>query len=149
MRLYLLVALLVALLPMASFAANLDDQTTTYYLTEAKDSPSGLGLTQVSGTDKGFAPTAFVSEKPLTFYTAPLTGRLAGGTWVMNLWTTRLKSTASVKVEVLKTDATGGQATVIGTSESALRHPAPPRPLYGEREGRPRLPQRASAWPCA
>jgi hypothetical protein len=121
MRLYMLAALLVALAPMASFAANLDDQTSTYYLTEAKDSPSGLGLTQVPGTDKGFAPTAFVSEKPLTFYTAPLTGDIAGGTWVMNLWTTRLKSLASVKVEVLKTDAKGGQATVIGTSESALR----------------------------
>ena len=86
-------------------------------------------MTQVPGTDKGFAPTAFVSEKPLTFYTAPLTGDIAGGTWVMNLWTTRLKSTASVKVEVLKTDAAGGltskspkgPATVIGTSESALR----------------------------
>jgi hypothetical protein len=121
MRLTLLVALLVALAPMASFAAALDDQTTPYYLTEAKDSPSGLGLTQVPGTDKGFAPTAFVSEKPLTFYTAPLTGDIAGGTWVMNLWTARLKSLASVKVEVLKTDAKGGQATVIGTSESALR----------------------------
>ncbi len=53
----LLGALLVALLPLASFAANLDDQTTTYYLTEAKDSPSGLGLTQTANTvDKGFAP---------------------------------------------------------------------------------------------
>jgi hypothetical protein len=129
MRLHLLVALLVALLPTVSLAANLDDQTTTYYLTEAKDSPSGLGLTQVPGTDKGFAPTAFVSEKPLTFYTAPLTGDVAGGTWVMNLWTARLKSLASVKVEVLKTDAAGGltlksskgPATVLGASESALR----------------------------
>jgi hypothetical protein len=121
MRLYLLAALLVAIAPTASFAANLDDQTTAYYLTEAKDSPSGLGLTTTAGMDKGFAPTAFVSEKPLTFYAAPITGDIAGGTWVMNLWTTRLKSLASVKVEVLKTDAKGGQETVIGTSESALR----------------------------
>ncbi len=62
-----------------------------------------------------------MSEKPLTWYTAPLSGDIAGGTWVMNLWTARLKSIASVKVEVLKTDATGGGATVIGSSESALR----------------------------
>ena len=121
MRLHLLVALPLAMLPLASFAANLDDQTTTYYLTEAKDSPSGLGLTQTAGMDKGFAPTAFVSEKPLTWYSAPLSGDVAGGPWVMNLWTARLKSIASVKLEVLKTDAQGEQATVIGTSEIALR----------------------------
>jgi hypothetical protein len=117
----LMVALTAAVAPAAGYAANLDDQTTTYYLVESKDSPSGLGLTKDVGMDKGFAPTAFVSEKPLTFYSAPLTGDIAGGMWAMNLWTTRLKSTASIKVEVLKTDGQGGGGTVIGTSEPALR----------------------------
>ena len=81
MRLHLLVALLVVLVgfaavgctdqaprdaaaPAASLAANLDDQTTTYYLTEAKDSPSGLGLTQVPGTDKGFYRRRPLASQP-------------------------------------------------------------------------------------
>jgi len=125
MRLHLLGALLavllVALLPTAGYAANLDDQTTTYYLAADKDSSSGLALTQTPGTDKGFAPTAFVSEKPLTFVGPALTTDIAGGTWVLNLWTARLKSLASVKVEVLKIHVKGGQETVLGSSESALR----------------------------
>jgi hypothetical protein len=123
MRLHLLFgALLLALLPLAGFAANLDDQTTTFYLTEAKDAVSGLGLTQTTQTTvKGFQPTRILGKDPLTFYTAPQTGDIAGGTWVLNLWTARLKAMASVKVEVLKTDAKGKKETVLGTSETALR----------------------------
>jgi hypothetical protein len=122
MRLHLLAAVLLALLPLAGFAANLDAQTTTFYLTEAKDSVSGLGLTQTTQTAvKGFQPTRILGNDPLTFYSAPQTGDIAGGTWVLNLWAARLKAMASVKVDVLKTDAKGKKETVLGTSETALR----------------------------
>ena len=121
MRMSILVlgVMLLALMPLVGRAGTLDDKMTTYYLTEGA-SPSGLALTQSSGTIKGWQPTRTLTGKPLTWYTAPLTGDITGGTWAMNLWMARLREASSVKVEVLKTDAKGGNEVVLGTQEQKM-----------------------------
>ncbi len=114
-------------------AANLDEKTTTYYLIEGPPganlaaTPSGLSLTESFGDTKGWEPTRPLTDKPLVFYTAPLSGDISGGRWAVNLWYKRLPAPVSVKVEVLRTDAKGGNEQVLGSAEEHLatdpKHP--------------------------
>ncbi len=112
-------AMLLSFLPQAVSAGSLDDKMATYYLTEGA-SPSGLALTPSFGTTRGWQPTRTLSDKSLTWYTAPLTGDITGGKWALNLWMARLHKASTVKVEILKTDAKGGHAVVLGSEQKDM-----------------------------
>jgi hypothetical protein len=123
MRVRHLLLSLAALLVLASLVATgqaLDEQTATWYLNEGT-SPSGLVMAQGYGTTvKGWSPCRVMSTKALTWYAPAQTGEIAGGTWAVNLWTTRPTAPTTLKFEVLKTDAKGENATVLGATEKAL-----------------------------
>jgi hypothetical protein len=120
LHLYLICALLLAALPLVGQAANLDEKTTTYYLVEGTG-PSGLALTTKDNTEtKGWAPTRALADKSVAFYTEAQTGEITGGTWAMNLWYKRLPAPVTIKAEVIKTDAKGGNVEVLGTATANL-----------------------------
>jgi hypothetical protein len=115
----LLLAALLALLPIVSFAVTVGDKPTTWFLTEGT-SPSGLSLTATRGTTVGWAPTRTLADKPFVWYSDAQAGDYAGGMVAVNLWTAKATAATSVKAEIIRTDEKGENAYVLGSATANL-----------------------------
>jgi len=90
----------------------------TLYLSNTATSgvtPAGMSLAAAGSSATGWTPTTTLNATAKYWYSAAQTQSYAAGTWNVVLWTNGPGSSTQ-RVEVLRTAANGGSATVLGSA---------------------------------
>ncbi len=109
--------MLVVFLLVAGAADSATNPATTWYLYNTSVSgvtPAGQILQSVNSDLTGWQPTREITTTAAYWYTDTQSGTYTVGNWQFILWTNSPGSSSVVRVEIYKTDATGGGAVLIG-----------------------------------